>query len=103
MNATRRRTAAFAAVGLTLAEAVLIARRRGTLLAADTVVRCRQGHLFTTLWIPGASLKAIRLGLWRLQRCPVGGHWTLVTPVRTSELTAEQRELASREHDLRIF
>lgn len=29
----------------------------------ETVVRCSQGHLFTPLWVPGASLKAARLGV----------------------------------------
>jgi hypothetical protein len=90
------------AAALTLAELAVVSRRRGSLLHADTVVRCRRGHLFTTLWIPGASLKAARLGLWRLQRCPVGRHWTLVTPVRVSELTPAERRLASEHRDVRI-
>ena len=58
----------------------VIARRRGYNFGRNTIVRCRQGHLFTTTWIPGASLKAIRLGWARFQRCPVGHHWSLVTP-----------------------
>ena len=61
------------------------------LFGAETIVRCRAGHLFTTLWIPGVSLKALRLGWWRLQRCPVGQHWTVVTPVRGDALTPEER------------
>jgi hypothetical protein len=40
---------------------------------------------------PGASLKSVRLGWWRFQRFPVGRHWTLVTPVRDSDLTADER------------
>jgi peptidyl-dipeptidase Dcp len=68
----------------------------------NVVVRCRQGHLFTTLWIPAASLKSVRLGWWRLQRCPVGRHWTIVAPVREAALTDEQRRLARERHDLRI-
>lgn len=79
-----------------------MARRRGTLFGANTVVRCRDGHLFTTIWIPGASVKALRLGWWRFQRCPVGGHWSLVTPVTTSELTEQEREFAALHHDLRL-
>jgi hypothetical protein len=39
----------------------LIARRLGYRLGGDVVVRCRQGHLFTTLWIPGVKLKAVDL------------------------------------------
>jgi hypothetical protein len=83
-------------------EAVVVARRRGSLLALDTVVRCRSGHLFTTWWIPGASVKALRLGWWRLQHCPVGAHWSLVTPVSMSTLSDDQRQSAAGCHDLRI-
>ncbi len=83
-------------------EAVVVARRRGTLLGLDTVVRCRSGHLFTTWWIPGASVKALRLGWWRFQRCPVGRHWSLVTPVSISTLSDDQRQSAADSHDLRV-
>jgi hypothetical protein len=86
---------------VTVAEAAVVAQRRGSWFKADTVVRCRAGHLFTTFWIPGGSLKALRLGPWRLQHCPVGRHWTLVTPVAISELTLSEREIARR-HDARI-
>jgi hypothetical protein len=68
----------------------------------NVAVRCRQGHLFTTIWIPGASVKALRLGWWRLQRCPVGRHWSLVRPVRESELSEEQRREAAAHRDLRL-
>ena len=60
----------------------VVARFLGYRVGGNTVVRCRRGHLFTTLWIPGASMKSIRLGWWRVQRCPVGNHWSLVVPVR---------------------
>ncbi len=83
-------------------ETVVLVRRRGFLLGAETVVRCRSGHLSTTLWIPGGSLKALRFGWWRFQRCPVGGHWTLVTPVKAAELTDQERQLAAEHHDVRI-
>jgi hypothetical protein len=65
-------------------------------------VRCRRGHLFTTLWIPGASFKSIRLGWWRLQRCPVGRHWSIVTPVNRSELADAERRSAAAWKDIRI-
>lgn len=71
-------------------------------LAGDVVVRCSQGHLFTTIWIPGASVKSLRLVWWRLQRCPVGGHWSLVRPVDESKLTEAERRSAHEHHDLRI-
>jgi hypothetical protein len=80
----------------------LALRRRGYPFGGDVVVRCRQGHLFTTIWVPLASLKAVRLGWWRFQRCPVGRHWSLVSPVRASELSEEQRLAAAAAKDVRI-
>lgn len=71
-------------------------------LGGNVVVRCRQGHLFTTLWIPALSVKSLRLGWWRVQRCPVGHHWTIVTPVRESELGEDERRSAAEHHDIRI-
>jgi hypothetical protein len=91
-----------AAVVAALAAGTVVARRRGYHLGGTTVVRCRQGHLFTTVWIPGVSLKALRLGWWRFQRCPVGKHFSLVTPVRDADLTDRERNLASARHDVRI-
>jgi hypothetical protein len=63
-------------------------------------VRCRDGHLFTTLWIPGASLKSLKLGWWRFQYCPVGRHWSLVTPVDEAALSARERRQAAKHHDI---
>ncbi len=81
----------------------VVARRKGySGIGGDTVVRCKKGHLFTTIWVPGASLKAVRFGTSRLQHCPVGHHWALVTPVRDSGLTDEDRRLAAEHHDLRV-
>ncbi|HET7555522.1 MAG TPA: hypothetical protein VFJ75_07700 [Gaiellaceae bacterium] len=72
---------------------------RGYPVGGRLVVRCRQGHLFTTIWIPGVSFKSLRLLWWRVQRCPVGHHWSIVTPVRESELSARERFLAARRRD----
>ncbi len=69
-------------------------------LGGNLIVRCRDGHLFTTLWIPGVSLKALRLGLWRVQRCPVGQHWTIVWPVNETELSKDARLAARAHHDI---
>ncbi len=79
--------------------------RRTTFVVADyqlngrIVVRCRDGHLFTTIWVPGVSLKAVRLGTVRFQRCPVGNHVTFVAPVRVSNLTGSERRFASLHDD----
>ena len=82
-----------------LAVGTLIARRRGYNVPGQIVVRCAQGHLFMSLWIPGASFKAIRLGFVRFQHCPVGNHWTFVVPVKDSDLSDQDRRAAERYHD----
>lgn len=68
----------------------------------DRPVRCSAGHLFTTVWVPLGSLKAVRLGRRRYQRCPVGRHWAIVVPL--DQRTAEQADLraAAAVHDARI-
>ena len=68
----------------------------------ERIVRCRQGHLFTTVWVPLASLKAIRLGPWRIQRCPVGKHFSVVRGVDESTLTPAEIEEARANRDSRI-
>ena len=85
-----------------LVAGTVVARRLGYGIGGNTVVRCREGHLFTTIWIPGASLKALRLGWARLQYCPVGRHWSLVTPVRVADLTEAERQAAAEHHDIRV-
>lgn len=84
------------------AAGTLVARRRGYAVGGRTIVRCRRGHLFTTIWVPGASLKSIRLGWWRLQRCPVGRHWTLVAPVKEAGLSDDERQFARQHPDTRV-
>jgi hypothetical protein len=80
----------------------VVARRLGYKVGGNTIVRCREGHLFTTIWIPGVKLKAIDLGVARIQHCPVGRHWSLVLPVRESDLTEEERRAAAARHDIRV-
>lgn len=88
-----------AAVASLIFESLALWWRSGR-LGGNVVVRCRDGHLFTTLWIPAASVKSIRLGFWRVQRCPVGHHWTLVSPVKETALTEDERSLARECHDV---
>jgi hypothetical protein len=87
---------------IVLVVGAVLARRRGYGIGGETIVRCSRNHLFTTLWVPGASFKAVRLGTKRFQRCPVGRHWSLVTPVRAEDLTEEQRQTAAAVHDIRV-
>src|SRR5690242_8660062 len=68
---------------------------RARRLGGNVVVRCRHGHVFTTIWIPAVSVKSLRLGPWRVQHCPVGRHWTIVTPVNTAELGARELRAAA--------
>ncbi|HYB24821.1 MAG TPA: hypothetical protein VED41_13545 [Solirubrobacteraceae bacterium] len=65
-------------------------------------VRCRRGHLFTTIWIPGGSLKAVRLARRRFQRCPVGHHWTTVVRLDPARASSAELEQAASVHDVRI-
>jgi hypothetical protein len=38
----------------------------------------------------------------RVQRCPVGKHWSLLVPVREADLTEEGRQFAREHRDVRI-
>jgi hypothetical protein len=98
----KKRRKVLAGIVLLNVAGTLVARLRGYRVGGNVIVRCREGHLFTTLWIPGGSLKAVRLGWWRIQRCPVGRHWSVVTPVREADLSPRQRRSARKRHDLRI-
>lgn len=98
----KRRVRSVAVVVAILAIGTVVARKAGYKVGGDVVVRCRQGHLFTTLWIPGVKLKAIDLGIARIQHCPVGHHWSLVVPVRDADLTQEERDQAAAHHDIRL-
>jgi hypothetical protein len=100
-KASKRRRAAIIGSATVLAETAMLWLRTGR-PGGNVIVRCRQGHLFTTIWIPLGSLKALRLGLWRVQRCPVGHHWSLVSPVAESQLRPAERRAARAHHDIRI-
>jgi hypothetical protein len=97
---SRRRRWQIVAAALLLEPAAM--KLRGYPMGGNLIVRCRQGHLFTTIWIPGASLKALRFGWWRFQRCPVGRHWTIVTPVKESALSDDERRIAREHRDIRV-
>jgi hypothetical protein len=99
-GSNRRRTLTIA-LAVMLVETIVM-RFRGYRVGGNVAVRCREGHLFTTIWIPGASLKAVRLLWWRFQYCPVGRHWSVVTPVRESELTDKELRTAQQTKDIRI-
>jgi hypothetical protein len=99
---SQRRRRILVVVIVTYVVGTIVARLLGYRVGRNTIVRCKAGHVFTTIWIPGVSVKALRLGWWRLQRCPVGNHWTLVSPVRESDLSEDARRLAAARHDVRI-
>jgi len=99
MSRNMRRFLAAVAV---IAGMTVVGRLAGYRFGRNTVARCRQGHLFTTIWIPGVKLKAVDLLVARFQWCPVGKHWSLVVPVRDRDLTDEQRQDALAHHDVRV-
>ena len=98
----KRRLAIFAGVVVGYVVATIIATRQGYSFGKNAVVRCRRGHLFSTVWIPGASVKALRLGFWRVQWCPVGRHVDLVHPVKDADLTEAERSFALSHHDVLV-
>lgn len=97
-----RRLAIFGGVIAAYAVGTVIAQGLGYKFGRDVPVRCRAGHLFSTVWIPGASVKALRLGLWRVQWCPVGRHVTLVSLLKDADLTPSQRSFAAAHHDIPV-
>jgi hypothetical protein len=76
-----------------------MSRLQGYRFGRDVIVRCRDGHLFMTTWIPMMSFKAVRIGLVRIQHCPVGNHVTAVRLMRDEDLTPAERLAASRFRD----
>jgi len=95
----RKRLGIFA--GALLVETIPLLRH-GYGVGGNVVVRCHKGHLFTTIWLPGASVKSLRLGSRRVQWCPVGHHWSLVKLVRESDLSGRERRKAREHKDVRI-
>jgi hypothetical protein len=83
--------------GVTVVAAQLNAFKR-----FERPVRCRDGHLFTTIWVPLGSLKALRLGPRRFQRCPVGHHWSMIRRLDLTKATPAELDTAAATHDLRI-
>ena len=80
----------------------IVAARAGYQVGREAFVRRRQGHLFTTTWIPGGSLKAIRLGLWRIQWCPVGRHVDLVRLVKPRPCRNPRASSPLAHHDILV-
>jgi hypothetical protein len=85
-----------------IAGGTVAARLLGYKLGGNVVVQCRQGHVYTTIWIPGVKLKGLDLVVARVQHCPVGKHWSLVVPVREADLTEGERQFARAHHDLPV-
>jgi hypothetical protein len=98
----KRRLAIFAGIAVAYVAGTIIATRQGYSFGKNAVVRCRRGHLFSTVWIPGASVKSLRLGFWRIQWCPVGRHVDLVRPVKNADLTEAERSFAMSHHDVPV-
>lgn len=98
----KRSLAITAGVVAAYAAGTVVAVRQGYKFGRSVPVRCRRGHLFTTTWIPGASIKALRLGLWRVQWCPAGRHVNLVRLVKEANLSPAELAFASEHHDLLV-
>ena len=81
---------------------LIVAGRLNMFERFDRPVRCAAGHVFTTIWMPFASLKAIRLGRRRFQHCPVGHHWSMVVPLDRMSTGGAELRAAAALHDVRI-
>lgn len=90
------------AITATYAAGAVAARRLGYTFGGNVVVKCHSGHVFSTIWIPGASLKAVRLGMWRVQWCPVGRHVSIVHPLKDAQVTDDVLQAAAASHDIRV-
>jgi hypothetical protein len=101
-SAKRRRRLIVAGIIAGYVAGTIIAIRQGYTFGRNVTVRCRRGHLFTTVWIPGGSVKALRLGYWRVQWCPVGRHVDLVRLVKEADLTEAERSFAAAHHDIPV-
>ena len=102
LSKRQRRLVITAGVIAAYAASTWWAINQGYSFGRNVVVRCQQGHLFTTVWIPGVSVKALRLTFWRVQWCPVGRHVTVVVPVKEADLTDIEREFAAGHHDVPV-
>ncbi len=98
----KRRLVIFAVITAGYVAGTIVATRQGYTFGWNVAVRCRRGHLFTTVWIPGASVKSLRLGYWRVQWCPVGRHVDLVRLVKDVDLTEAERAIAAAHHDVPV-
>ena len=101
-SAGKRRRKRLGILAATLVAETIPIWRHGYGIGGNVIVRCGKGHLFTTIWLPGASVKSLRLGSRRFQYCPVGLHWSLVRLVRESELSGKQLRAARGRRDVRI-
>jgi len=68
-------------------------------MAEWKIVHCSGGAYYESKWVPLASLKAIRLGNRRLQRCPVHHKWEVTVKVPDDLVTPEIREQAAQHRD----
>ncbi|GAB2645177.1 hypothetical protein GCM10027169_11470 [Gordonia jinhuaensis] len=68
-----------------------------------TIVRCERGGLYSTLWWPWGSFKAIRLGPTRIQRCPIHHKWEKTRQVDVRELSPSEIADAEAVTDSRII
>jgi hypothetical protein len=68
-------------------------------VATRKIVRCSRGHLYSSIWIWGTSIKAVRWGRRRWQWCPVGGHFAMTERVDPATLSAEEQSAAQSVRD----
>ncbi len=68
----------------------------------ETPVRCSKDHVYTSIWVPLASFKSLRVGWRRWQRCPVGKHWAMTYRLDQESAPPELLTQAAAVHDWHI-
>ncbi len=81
---------------IAFAAGAVIAHRKGFKRDGEVIARCRDGHLFTTIWVGEFSWHKLDLGWAKIQRCPVDGRLTIVRAVEPGQLTTEEKKAAKQ-------
>ena len=71
----------------------VIAKRRAAPRGHPPIVRCSKGHVFTTVWIPGGSFKAVRW-LDPIPALPGRQAWNIGQTHQRRRLSDEERQSA---------
>jgi hypothetical protein len=79
-----------------IAAANAYVHHEGYTIPGRTMVRCRSGHEFSTIWVSGMSVASLRLGLHtRFMKCPECNAWRIVHPIKPIVAVPEEPPVAA--------